>query len=187
MVNVGSRTPWGPAQHVSKVATGIWVVSTASHGGVKLASEQNNLVPKGARREDGWYEEDCDMAIPATLFSGIVSDVKTAIASLANWNPDAYKAIFGTDPELKDSLVLRQRKFKEDNKDNFVVFSCRGNNNGTVTGTARKESTGEKKVFIIDSKLYDTRGVNGFVITPECMEVDADFVSVCKESYESVT
>ena len=67
-IEEGSRTPWGPAQHVAYPQEGIFIVSTAGHGGVKLDRKRNSLVPKAARAKGGWYEEDCQASIPACVF-----------------------------------------------------------------------------------------------------------------------
>ena len=64
----GSYTPWGPAQFVSQPLEGVTVVSTASHGGIKLSRAQNAKIPAAARAPGGWYEEDCCAAVPAYVF-----------------------------------------------------------------------------------------------------------------------
>jgi hypothetical protein len=64
IVNVGDRTPWGRADHVYKLGEGIYSASTSSHGGMHLAPAINALIPKYMRADNGWYEEDCQQAIP---------------------------------------------------------------------------------------------------------------------------
>ena len=62
--NTALLTPWGPAQHLYKIADGVTFISTASHGGLLLSDERVKQLPKGyipfntARK---WAEEDCDM------------------------------------------------------------------------------------------------------------------------------
>lgn len=68
------RTPWGKADLVTEIATGITAVSTPSHGGIHLSPERNAQVPQhyrefaakwskgwydGSANKVGWYEEDC--------------------------------------------------------------------------------------------------------------------------------
>lgn len=68
-------TPWGPAQTVIKVARGITMYSTASHGGFHLSPSRNAKIPYEAKENtwcqqglNGWYEEDCDAEIVLKTF-----------------------------------------------------------------------------------------------------------------------
>ena len=70
-----TSTPWGPPQTVEVIAHGIFAVTTASHGGIRLSPERNAEVPVYFQTasfnrlgETGWYEEDCDWVIPALVF-----------------------------------------------------------------------------------------------------------------------
>lgn len=58
------RTPWGKADSVCFLGQGILQISTPSHGGLKISPKLNSLIPSEFRHSDGWYEEDCDYAIP---------------------------------------------------------------------------------------------------------------------------
>jgi hypothetical protein len=58
------HSPWGAVDHGERIAEGVFFVSTPSHGGFKLAAALNLRIPAAFRREGGWYEEDCDEAIP---------------------------------------------------------------------------------------------------------------------------
>ncbi len=49
-------SPWGVIQDKRELAPGIWQVSTASHGGIKLSRERNAAMPDYMRNEGGWYE-----------------------------------------------------------------------------------------------------------------------------------
>lgn len=49
-------SPWGAIQDKRELAPGIWQVSTAGHGGIKLSRERNAAVPAYMRAEGGWYE-----------------------------------------------------------------------------------------------------------------------------------
>ena len=62
-IAVGSGSPWGPIQTVSTLIPGLVAVTTASHGGVHASAVLNERVPAQWRRDDGWYEEDCEWAI----------------------------------------------------------------------------------------------------------------------------
>lgn len=62
------RTPWGQSDHEVKIAPGVTFYGTPSHGGIKLDRARNAKVPKGARSEGGWYEEDVEANIPWLVF-----------------------------------------------------------------------------------------------------------------------
>ena len=64
IVREGQSSPWGRVQSCGMVAPGIGWVSTASHGGIKLDRKRNAEVPEYMRTAGGWYEEDCEWAIP---------------------------------------------------------------------------------------------------------------------------
>lgn len=66
-------TPWGAADHCTIFGQHLRFYSTASHGGFRVDSFANDRMPDHLRRDDGWYEEDCEackvvLAFPA-LFS----------------------------------------------------------------------------------------------------------------------
>lgn len=67
-------TPWGPAQHVSVLKPGVTLVSTARHGGIHLDDAQQSQIPEQYRRDDNWYEEDCEIAIPILFLEGVLAD-----------------------------------------------------------------------------------------------------------------
>lgn len=60
----GIPTPWGESQGGNRYMPGVLFFHTAGHGGLKIARELNQKIPAVFRNEDGWYEEDCDFAIP---------------------------------------------------------------------------------------------------------------------------
>ena len=43
------HTPWGPPQDIEELAEGVWRVSTASHGGLKLSRERWYSLPDCVR------------------------------------------------------------------------------------------------------------------------------------------
>ena len=96
-MRTGSNTKWGRAQHVRTLLPGVWMVETAGHGGIVLTESYNKLIPEGARRDDGCYEEDCDWAIPAACFSEIrtrFSFSETGVRQcLRAWNPEALDVL----------------------------------------------------------------------------------------------
>ena len=64
------HTPWGPPQDIEELAEGVWRVSTASHGGLKLSRERWAEIPAAVRRTlftPTFAEEDCEEPIVRTL------------------------------------------------------------------------------------------------------------------------
>ena len=64
------HTPWGPPQDIEELAEGVWRVSTASHGGLKLSRERWYSLPdcvRDALFTPTFAEEDCEESIVRTL------------------------------------------------------------------------------------------------------------------------
>lgn len=70
------HTPWGATRDYREIGQGITLVSTASHGGLKLSQDAWDKLPEpvqkcmflhrgsgGKPSLEGWAEEDCDMSI----------------------------------------------------------------------------------------------------------------------------
>ena len=65
----GGTSPWGVIQSVRVVVEHeLYFASTSSHGGYWVGTRLLNLLPEVAREtpysKGGWFEEDCDAAIP---------------------------------------------------------------------------------------------------------------------------
>lgn len=64
----GGWSPWGLIQTASALGTDAVAVTTASHGGLRISPEAFARLPVPIRRTafsaDGWFEEDCDWALP---------------------------------------------------------------------------------------------------------------------------
>ena len=64
------HTPWGWSQDIEELAEGVWRVSTAGHGGLKLSRERWYSLPdlvRDAMLNPGFAEEDCEEPIARTL------------------------------------------------------------------------------------------------------------------------
>lgn len=127
---MATNTPWGKSQSKTKYAPGINFYSTASHGGIKLSAGKNAEIPEYMRNVNGWYEEDCEWAKVVVFFryEGYFNEkmIDNAHRSMMNWNPDEYERLMNCEIPLEMSLVKRDRKFAEDNKNNYVVISAFG-------------------------------------------------------------
>ncbi|MYC37863.1 MAG: hypothetical protein F4X66_13270 [Chloroflexi bacterium] len=64
------HTPWGWPQDTLELAEGVWRVSTAGHGGLKLSRERWEELPDVVRDtflNATFAEEDCEEPIARTL------------------------------------------------------------------------------------------------------------------------
>lgn len=180
---------------------GMWFVGTASHGGIKLDRARNAKVPKSCRADGGWYEEDCDWAIPVCVFEDEVREsgkmAKTLDAgshkdTLRNWHPEAYKAIYGEPVAVEDSHVLRKRAAAERNRNKFVGVAGSGSwhktvpegfvgvhlamggwvTEGNVTRHGKPEIT-----KLVPEAEYGARDEFGFVVDPDQVDKYADWAA----------
>lgn len=113
-------TPWGTAQHVTEIATGIISYSTASHGGIHLSDERIAEMPKalqdfvpfgGPQPGPGrWFEEDADWSVVALAFPLFFTegDVQAAHATLKAYRPEVYRAFVG---KARWSIHYASREF----------------------------------------------------------------------------
>ena len=64
----GSSSPWGPIQTVEALGPDAVCVTTASHGGLRVSLAAWGRLPEPIRKtaysDNGWFEEDCDWALP---------------------------------------------------------------------------------------------------------------------------
>ena len=64
----GSSSPWGAIQTVTALGPDAMWVTTASHGGLRVSPTALARMPESVRQtaysEGGWFEEDCDWALP---------------------------------------------------------------------------------------------------------------------------
>lgn len=100
------HSPWGRVQHATKIADGIYSVSTAGHGGIWLSRERAAIIPDyiSAATFGGsgptWFEEDSDWALTVLVFEKEwqaydAPAVEQAKASARNWHPDVYEKFYG--------------------------------------------------------------------------------------------
>ena len=70
MTATNIHTPWGWPQDIEELAEGVWRVSTAGHGGLKLSQERWGDLPDVVRDtmlNPRFAEEDCEEPIVRTL------------------------------------------------------------------------------------------------------------------------
>lgn len=172
-IDAPKRSPWGVVQYSSAIGTeGMFIVSTAGHGGIKVPAALNKRIDATWRKDKGWYEEDCEWAIVAVSFpeSFPEESVKQAHFTARNYWPHEYMAVTGTTVELADSYELRRAAAQEAHKDAFVVNGAYGDWHehvpaGMVGVSAQRQ--GETRHFLVPKEQYETRSEFGFVIDVE--------------------
>lgn len=186
------RTPWGESQGVEVYAEkGIYLHSTAGHGGFKVFARLNREIPAAYRNEDGWYEEDCEYAKVIVSLPALFTDreIRLATETVRNWFPDEYEAVTGETILAGRSFKKDERLFKERHAGDWVVIAasrvdaadgtdvihCHATKGGERGGWSDgKEIVVETAEFIVPAEEYSKRGRYGFVIDPERHErVDA--------------
>lgn len=188
-VHVGSRTPWGCADHAREIAPGITQVSTPGHGGIKLSPERNAEIPIALRNRTGWYEEDCEAAIPMMYHAEAFCDPgdssadlrDQARATVINWFPDQYEKATGQQVSAEESLIRAEQQAAADaavaaggHAHEFVSTGWGVDSNGSwvpdgyTVLAARVEATGEEREFLVprEEAIADHRRRDNVVIDP---------------------
>ena len=171
------NTPWGRADSVKEVAPGIKSVSTPGHGGYKLSDERNRLVPEYLRQRGGWYEEDCDWAIVATVFPDCFDAQAREMAekTIRNWLPDEWERFYGRKLQPGESRMLEERLFYAAHQNDFIGISAVGDwADGVPKGFVRVTATRggardpgvEEATFLVPEPEYNARNAPAFVIQP---------------------
>lgn len=172
----GSRTPWGQADHVNHPAPGIVVVGTPGHGGIKLSPERNAGIPAPLRNKSGWYEEDCEASIvgwhypeamnPKWLDGDRDAQREACEQDVRRYFTDEYEKATGLIVPVEESNSKQRAQqladvaaFKAAHANEFVSYSNWHVDlvpKGYQTAVARKESTGEERVFLVPGNFYES-------------------------------
>lgn len=99
-------TPWGRATTRRRIASGIYSLTTAGHGGLHVARPLLAEMPEPLRRHEpwageGWYEEDCDWAIVVLAWPQHfpVVAVRDAVRLVEAWKPELLHALRRDEPK----------------------------------------------------------------------------------------
>jgi len=119
---------------VSEVIPGMYFVSTAGHGGIKLNRTLNMLIPDFMRTQGGWYEEDIDWCIPYVVLTThdmftnpkYGEDVDKAMAVLRNWKPTMYERFFSVVLKPGESTKKDESIWLEKNADKIQTLAAWG-------------------------------------------------------------
>lgn len=122
------HTPWGNSDSKKILAPGIISVETPSHGGIKVEKELNLLIPAYMRAPDGWYEEDVDWAIVATVFPHAFTkeDQAHARKTLKGYIPMAYELYYKEVIPPGESHRKDEIAFKALHKNDYLTLAAWG-------------------------------------------------------------
>ncbi len=122
------QTPWGKANYKKPIVPGITFYGTPSHGGIKVKAKINHRIPEYIRKEDGWYEEDCDWAIVTFIFPQFFSweERSQAKHTFMNWYPDEYEKFTGEILKEGESYKKDEKNFLLAHKNDYLVLSAWG-------------------------------------------------------------
>lgn len=187
------RTPWGKADQVHELAPGIFVVSTPSHGGIKVSPKMNKQIPEYMRTKGGWYEEDCEWSIPFVVFEGLLmmaavtnSDSYTLttirtrehITTFCNWFPEHFEQFFGVILAEGESSGRDKQIWKQRHANDLQVVSAFGDwhNNvpkgmvGVVACVGGRNNNGQyaskERYFLVPNEEYAQRSGHAFIVNP---------------------
>ncbi len=164
-------TPWGKPQSCEEYGEGVFVYSTASHGGYKVTKQK--AMPEALRNETGWYEEDCEWARVALGFPELFTayEKKAAEETLRAYEPNVWEAFYGRRLLPGESRARDDERFLEVNKDKLLVISASSHNENLVKVYATvggvRSSDLKQHIFLVDRGEYERNRAAAFVIDPE--------------------
>lgn len=170
-----TNTPWGVAQIAYNYGRGMQFYSTAGHGGFHLSGRVNEAVPEYMRQANGWYEEDCEWAVVATVYPDMFDEKEreTAKTTLRNYKPEAYELFYGVILKPGESHVKDDRLFREAHQNDYLVLAARSAPNGMAAVFAGRGGRTENyhypsdtKWFLVNSAEYNAVNHDRFVIDP---------------------
>jgi len=182
----GGRSPWGTINSVETLdaENGAWFVSTPGHGGVKLSAALNAKIPAPLRCKGGWYEEDCEWAIPGYFLPQTLRGAPATVTAevcaktIKNYFPKGWAAT-GRAVTVEESWALKREADEKENADKWVVISAIGDTDRTqvvtlATKGAQRGPGRQERWFLIPATEYETRTAFGFVIQDPAKYVEVD-------------
>ena len=163
-------SPWGVVQHGEKLSDGVYAVSTASHGGIKCYPKANVRIPAIFRANDGWYEEDCDWAIPVIFLGNGPGTLEDAHKTLKNWHWKDYEQHFGVVLAPGESRGKDRVCWTVSNAGRWIVTAAWGDYHSSVPQgmvgchAVRDEDQANSRYYLVPREEYAARNVFGFVI-----------------------
>lgn len=187
---MSTHTPWGAADHTERYVRGIIWYSTPSHGGFHVCNTLNQQIPEYMRDPGGWYEEDCDWAIVATVFPNAFLEhdkdppktFESARNTLRNWHPEAYEKFYGVELQPGESFKRDVKLFEDAHVNDLVTIAAWGDwhekvpeGKVGVTATIGGKRGLAERCFLIPKHEYEalcktTPASCGIVVDPALFE-----------------
>ncbi|AQT47986.1 DUF7007 domain-containing protein [Bartonella choladocola] len=166
-------TPWGAVQNATSYGNADIVrLDTASHGGFKISPSLNKQIPAQVRNNNGFYEEDCEWAIVATVFPQWFTDYENQLAEskIRDSYPDYWETLHNRKLQPGESYERDKSAFNDQHAGNYVVISAISSSYVenmveviATLGGVREHDTPEKR-FLVPTNEYRNRGEFGFII-----------------------
>jgi len=185
-------TPWGRAEEVVEIASGILSVITLSHGGIILDATRTAAMPiymsnNTFTKNPSTYEEDCDWAMPALVFEteftnywsiqhmDVASLLRDAKLALCHCQPEAYEQFYGLTLMPGQSSKRDRQTFLDRNKENWLVVAAFGDWHLQVPkdmvgvsarlGSEHRLANAKTRFFLIADTEYKTHTTgNPFIV-----------------------
>jgi Domain of unknown function (DUF7007) len=122
------HTPWGNSDSQKILTPGIISVETPSHGGIRVEVGLNKLIPAYMRSQDGFYEEDVDWSIVATVFPHAFTkeDQAHAKKTFKGYLPMAYELYYKEVIPPGESHRKDEIAFKALHKNDYLSLAAFG-------------------------------------------------------------
>ncbi|MFH1031071.1 MAG: hypothetical protein V1767_00670 [Chloroflexota bacterium] len=172
-------TPWGESDSQHKLADGIILYGTPSHGGIHVRDDLNTKIPDYMRNENGWYEEDCEWCKVAIIFCKAFDGKqnKAAVDTFRSYFPDAYEKYFHVSLKPGESMIRDEHQFFINHKNDYIVVTARGDHDhGVPKGMVQcfavrggRDANGhpasdQEAYFLVPEAEYQLRNHYGFVV-----------------------
>ena len=165
------HTPWGATQHGEAISKQIYTVSTSSHGGIHVAEVENMLIPEPFRRDDGWYEEDCDWAVVAHVFPHLFreQDVIAAKRTLRSWRWRSWEECYEEEVPIAESPQKAEHLFRLEHASDLLTVAAFGDWHrsvppgmvGVVASPGGCRTPGRvERCFLVTAEAYGKRHEN---------------------------
>ena len=192
-------TPWGGVQDARNRLTstgpefpdGCWIVETSSHGGMYLTPAINEQIPEPLRKDSGWYEEDCEIAIPLAclpdLFRGTKSQAQCE-QIVKSWFPHEWMTWRGRQLREGESYCydIELQQLESMRRGTYLTMAAWGDWHAAVPpgyvvvharvgGRHVRASRKPNGYFLVPASHYSATAPRSFEITPGEYEELDDF------------
>ena len=125
-ITLDAMTPWGTADNVTVIVSGITSYETQERNCIKLSDKRNAQVHPMLRSESGWYSEGVEYATVVFTFPAHFSkrEQEFALREIKETYPFEYEQITGTVLQPGESYLKDRTLFRKENASRWVVISA---------------------------------------------------------------